>query len=156
MKDEKKFSFNQLIHILLKVKFFPMKYENFNLKFSFFNCDVITHFFSFYLSTVSTYFIATLLFMKSLNRSEFDFYANLSLTDTLTYLGFNISNFVTLPLLPLIVAKAAMDMSDTCLITHAKWPEMGKKGCCVMGKSYIHKPMWIGSETDLLRKNLRK
>jgi hypothetical protein len=117
---------SRCVSTLVMIKFIPLK-KIFvgDPKFHFLSLETFSSFILYYLSSVSLFTFSFLFFRASLNANKSKTLDSLELTDYLSYLGFNLTNFFLFPLLPIILGNAAAKVTDISLSSSLPWPRIG-------------------------------
>ena len=119
---------SQCVSILMKIKFIPLKKQIIgDPTFHFFSFETLSCFILYYVSSISLFSFSFLFFRASMNASKSNTLDSLELTDFLSYLGFNLTNFFLFPLLPIILGSAAAKVTKISLCSSLPWPRIGMK-----------------------------
>ena len=116
------------VPVLVKIKFIPLKERiSGESTFDFCSLETFTSFILYYVSSVSLFAFSFLFFRASLDANKSETLDSLALTDFLSYLGFNLTNFFLFPLLPIILGNAAAQVTQISLSPTLPWPSIGFK-----------------------------
>ena len=115
---------SRCVSILIKIKFIPLKKGQ---AFHLFTSETLWSFFLYYVTSILLFSFSYIFFRVSMNTTKSQTLDSLELTDLLSYLGFNLTNFFLFPLLPLIIGHAAGQAADISLCPSLPWPVIGWK-----------------------------
>ena len=115
---------SRCVSILIKIKFIPLKKgETFHLC----SLETLWSFLLYYVTSIMLFSSSYIFFRASIDASKSQTLDSLELTDFLSYLGFNVTNFFLFPFIPLIIGNSAGQSVDISLCPSLPWPRIGWK-----------------------------
>lgn len=119
---------SKLIRMLVKIRFLNLDIDNDQkVYFNPMRIRSMSAIFLYIGVPMGLYFVSWGLFETSSNVKSENYFEKVDPTEILTQFGFSISNFLFLPFLPLIIAKAASKIPSISLDNHLPWPKIGSK-----------------------------
>ena len=114
--------------ILVRMKFIPLKRKVAgSTTFHILSVETLCCFLLYYVTSILLFCLSFLFFRVSMNANKSQTLDSLELTDFVSYLGFNLTNFFLFPLLPIILGSAAAQVLDISLSSSLPWPRLGIK-----------------------------